>query len=82
MAKIILEFNGEDETKDAETALNGWKWKLAMWDLDQLLRSTVKHGVSILNKNQEATSEEMNVADKIREQIREILEEYSLNLNN
>jgi hypothetical protein len=78
---IILEF-GDDETKDAETALNGWKWKLAMWDLDQALRSTVKHGVSILNKNQEASSEEMNVADKIREQIREILEEYSLNLNN
>jgi hypothetical protein len=78
---IVIEF-GDDETKDAETALNGWKWKLAMWDLDQLLRSTVKHGVSILNKNQEATSEEMNVADKIREQIREILEEYSLNLDN
>ena len=78
---IVIEF-GDDETKDAETALNGWKWKLAMWDLDQLLRSTTKHGVSILNKNQEATSEEMNVADKIREQIREILEEYSLNLNN
>jgi hypothetical protein len=78
---IIIEF-GDDETKDAETALNGWKWKLAMWDLDQLLRSTTKHGVSILNKNQEASSEEINVADKIREQIREILEEYSLNLNN
>ena len=78
---IILEF-GDDETKDAETALNGWKWKLAMWDLDQLLRSTVKHGVSMIERNKEATSEEINVADKIREQIREILEEYSLNLNN
>lgn len=76
---IILEF-GEDEAKDAEIALNGWKWKLAMWDLDQLLRSTVKHGVSILNKNQEATSEEINVADKIRDEIREILNGYSLNL--
>ena len=77
---VILEF-GDDETKEAETALNGWKWKLAMWDLDQLLRSTVKHGVSILNKNQEATSEEMNVADKIREELREILQQYNLNLN-
>ena len=78
---VILEF-GDDETKDAETALNGWKWKLAMWDLDQALRSTVKHGVSMIERNKEATSEEINVADKIREQIREILEEYSLNLNN
>ena len=51
-----------------------------MWDLDQALRSTVKHSVSILNKNQEATSEEVNVADKIRDEIREILNGYSLNL--
>lgn len=76
---IILEF-GDDEANDARTALDGWKWKLAMWDLDQLLRSTVKHGVSILNKNQEATNEEVNVADKIRDEIREILNGYSLNL--
>jgi hypothetical protein len=76
---VILEF-GDDETKDAEIALNGWKWKLAMWDLDQTLRSTVKHGVSILNKNQEATSEEINVADNIRDALREILQGYSLNL--
>jgi hypothetical protein len=77
---IIIEF-GDDEAKDAKTALDGWKWKLAMWDLDQLLRSTVKHGVSLINKNQEATEEEMNVADKIRGEIRELLQEYSLNLD-
>jgi hypothetical protein len=77
---VILEF-GDDETKDAETALNGWKWKLAMYDLDQVLRSTVKHNVSILNKNQQATSEEMNIADNIRDALREILEQYNLNLN-
>lgn len=77
---IILEF-GDDETKEAETALNGWKWKLAMYDLDQILRSTVKHNVSILNKNQQATDVEINVADKIREELREILQQYNLNLN-
>jgi hypothetical protein len=77
---IILEF-GDDETKEAETALNGWKWKLAMYDLDQILRSTVKHNVSILNKNQQATDAEINVADKIREELREILQQYNLNLN-
>jgi len=77
---IILEF-GDDETKEAETALNGWKWKLAMYDLDQILRSTVKHNVSILNNNQQATDAEINVADKIREELREILQQYNLNLN-
>ena len=77
---VILEF-GDDETKEAETALNGWKWKLAMYDLDQVLRSTVKYNVSILNKNQQATSEEMNIADNIRDALREILQQYNLNLN-
>ncbi len=77
---VILEF-GDDETKEAETALNGWKWKLAMYDLDQILRSTVKHNVSILNNNQQATDAEINVADKIREELREILQQYNLNLN-
>ena len=76
---IIIEF-GEDEANDARTALDGWKWKLAMWNLDQLLRSTVKHGVSLIDKNQEATSEEINVVDKIREELREILGDYNLNL--
>ena len=77
---IVLEF-GDDETKEAETALNGWKWKLAMYDLDQILRSTVKHGVSIIEKNKQATDAEMDVADKIREELREILQNYNLDLN-
>ena len=52
-----------------------------MWDLDQMLRSTVKHGVGILDstKNQ-ATDTEIEVADKLREEIREILNGYGLNL--
>ena len=56
------------------------KWKMAMWDLDQILRSTVKHGVSITNRSKEASGEEMDVADKIREEIRDILNGYGLNL--
>lgn len=78
--KITIEFQ-DDEANDARTALDGWKWKLAMWDLDKLLRSTVKHGVSIVNKHQQATDAEIDVADKIREQIRELIQEYNLNLD-
>jgi hypothetical protein len=77
---IVIEF-GDDETKEAETALNGWKWKLAMWDLDQALRSTVKHGVSIIERDKNANDIEIDLADKIREKIRELLEEYNLNLH-
>jgi hypothetical protein len=80
MAKIILEFDALEDAQDARTALDGWKWKMAMWDLDQLLRSTAKHGVSLLDPKKEASSEEMEVAYKIREEIREILTNSGLNL--
>jgi hypothetical protein len=51
-----------------------------MWDLDQKLRSTTKHGIKFYS-NEEASSEEIEICENIREQIREILEGYSLNLN-
>ena len=77
MAKIILEFNSEEEANDARTALDGYKWKLAMWDLDQKLRSATKYGVI---DNREATPEEQDMADKVRDFIRDILNDYNLNL--
>jgi len=80
MSKIILEFDGIEEADDARTALDGYKWKLAMWDLDQELRSIVKYQKSIINSDKPASGEEMDAADKIREKIREILEGYSIQL--
>jgi len=76
MGKIILEFDSED-AEDARTALDGYKWKSVVWDLDQELRSTVKHGYI---GNREATSEEIDVADRLRTKLREILEDNNLNL--
>jgi hypothetical protein len=55
-----------------------------MWDLDQELRKTVKYGVPILkNETGEgtATDVEMDVADILREKIREILDDYNLKLD-
>ena len=77
MGKIILEFDSEEERDDARTALDGYRWRGAVWDLDQELRKIVKYGRI---DNREATSEEVEGADKLREKIREILEEYNLNL--
>lgn len=81
MSKIILEFDGVEEQDDARTALDGYKWKLAMWDLDQLLRSTTKYEVSLLKHNDPASEEEYEVAEKLREKIRDILEGYNLGLD-
>jgi hypothetical protein len=80
MGKIILEFDSIEESLDARVALDGWKWKMAMWDLDQLLRGVTKYGVNIVDSSKLASSEEVDFADKIREKIRDILTDAGLNL--
>lgn len=79
--KIIIEFDGVDEQDDARASLDGWKWKSAMWNFDQLLRSTTKYDVSLLNHNEQASEAEYEIAEKLREEIRRILEEHNLNLD-
>ena len=51
-----------------------------MWDLDQELRKTTKYGTSIIKEdiNETANDVEIAVADKVRDTIREILENYNL----
>lgn len=73
MGEIILKFDSIEEAEDARTALDGYKWKLAMWDLDQHLRSELKYNENISGETDAAY-------DAVREKIREILESYSLNL--
>ena len=75
--KVTIEYEFEEQD-DAKVALDGYKWKLAMWDLDQLLRSATKYGSF---ERREATSEEQDMAEKLRDAIREILNEYNLNLD-
>jgi hypothetical protein len=77
MGKIILEFDSIEEQSDVRVALDGYKWKNAMWELDQLLRTATKYASF---ENREATAAEQDMADKIREAIREILDEHNLNL--
>ena len=70
--KVILEYNQEEEAVDA---LNGTRWKLAMFELDQELRSIVKHGYI---QNREATDCEIECYEKCREWLREKVYEYNL----
>jgi hypothetical protein len=79
--KITLEFDGLEEQDDLQTALDGYKWKIAMWELDQQLRKITKYGASMLSSTDPATSQEMEVADAVRESLREILNEYNLKLD-
>lgn len=79
MGKIILEFDSVEESIEARNALNGTKWKIAMWDLDQKLRGMVKHGYAMYG-NRELTDEEHKMAQEIRDELHRILSQANLDL--
>jgi len=74
MAKVILEFDPIEDKEEMETALNGWKWKMLVWDLDQYLRSELKH-------NDILTGEVYEAIEKIRETLYELKNESGLKLD-
>ena len=73
MSKIILEFDSIEEAQDARNAIDGWKWKHSMWELDQWLRSEIKYKEGL-------SQETYDAYDKLREKIREILDDNGLNI--
>lgn len=73
MSKIILEFDSVEEAQDARDAIDGWKWKDSMWELDQWLRGELKY-------NDNLSQETYDIYDKLREKIREILNDNGLNI--
>ena len=79
--KLTLEFDGDEERDDLQVALDGYKWKNTMWELDQRLRKTTKYGASQLKDTESATGIEQDVVEATRESIREILSEWNLNLD-
>ena len=81
MGKIILEFDSQEEANDARTALDGYKWQHAMWELDQKLRQTTKYRVSVIHSESEAPEFEQDIAEKYREMIRDILNNSNLKLD-
>jgi hypothetical protein len=75
MGKVTIEFDTVEEAEDIQNALNGYKWKLAMWDLDQMLRGYVKYDENL-------SEDKYDAYVKVRELIRETLADYGLNINN
>ena len=74
MGKVIIEYDTVEEAEDIQNALNGHKWKLAMWDLDQMLRGYVKY-------DEKLSEDKYDAYVKVRELIRETLADYGLNIN-
>jgi len=78
--KVTIEYDGNEEQEEIQVSLDGYKWKNAMWELDQELRKTTKHKVSIISFNDNASEQEMEIAEAVRRIIRKILDDYNLNL--
>lgn len=71
--RITLTFS-EDEQVEARNALNGSKWMLSMWELDQWLRGEAKY-------NETRSEKEIDFIYEIREKIRDQLNENGINFN-
>lgn len=79
MAKVTIEFDRVEEAEELRTALDGYKYKMLLWELDQKLRSVHKHGAA-LQGNGEATEHEMDVCYRLREVLRDMLQEDNLTI--
>lgn len=73
MAKVTLEFDSFDDREEMESALNGAKWKMLVWDLDQHLRSELKYNDAI-------TGEVYEALEKVRNRLHELKSESGLTL--
>jgi hypothetical protein len=74
MAKVILEFDPTEEREDMDSAINGWKWKMLVWDLDQHLRSELKY-------NEKITGEVYEALEKLRDHLHELKSDSGLKLD-
>ena len=73
MAKVTIEFDSFEDREEMESALNGAKWKMLVWDLDQYLRSELKY-------NDEITGKVYDALQKVRDHLHELKNESGLTL--
>lgn len=73
MAKVTLEFDSFDDREEMESALNGAKWKMLVWDLDQHLRSELKYNDAI-------TGDVYEALEKLRDKLHELKTDSGLTL--
>jgi hypothetical protein len=67
--EVIIKFNNQDGEEDYLTALSGWKYKLVLFELMNLIRS-----------HEKGWSNEEFSTDLVRQFIIDKLEEHTINL--
>jgi len=71
--KATLEYDLPDEQQEFQDAVNGIRWKVSMWELDQRLRAIEKHAPDSMDDN------EYKAYCKVREMLRECMSENGIN---
>ncbi len=71
--EVIIKFSDEDAAEDAKTALDGWKYRAVIWEIDQHLRNEIKH-------NEQLSSEVDKAYEELRDKIREFLSDSNLTM--
>jgi len=71
MGKIIIKFDSVEEAQDVRDALDGYKWKIAVQDIDQMLRNRIKY-------DDQLPEDVSRAFETLRDNIREILSGYQL----
>ena len=62
-----------DDESDLLIAINGYKFKLALWQVDQFLRSEMKY-------NDKLTSEQYDYAETVRNKLHEFINDFNVTL--
>ena len=78
MAKAILEFdlNEPDDREAHKRAVKSLDLVLALWDIDQYLRSQIKYG-----NETEITDEQYKILEETRTKLHQILSEYNISFD-
>ena len=70
----ILEFNLPEDQTDLEFAYKGSKWWSVAWGMNQWLRGQIKYA------SDEMSDDTYKAFEECREQLRELIDEYNLDL--
>ena len=72
--KATLEFNLPEDQESFDDAVNGWKWQMIVYDLDQHLRTKTKYAPD------DVSQEVYDALIELREHLHQELRESALQL--
>jgi hypothetical protein len=73
MAKVTLEFDLHEEETNLKDALDGYKWRGVVWEMDSKLRNELKY-------NEKLSKQVRKTYEQLRSDIRELLSDNELTM--